>query len=452
MTTVDLSRANVQAPPTPNKWDIIPIHTSDRGTFKFCRRQWAWSSPSKRNLIPKAMVHGIRDYFWFGTGIHYALEHYYHPGLKEDPEVTFATWFDLQWNGGLITEDELPNFVDRHPVLTGNHKVEIDLADMKAIEASIPIYKVQGLLDILPNPDVDLFMNYRDLGIGMMKFYKTYAEINDNFVVIATEHDFSVPILDPSTDGVMYALDTRTPPGNWEPDYTVENIYGPLMRGHHTGILKQVHARGRQDLLIQDQQSGRFGIQDYKTTSRLDDDYFRHLELDEQCTTYLWAAEREATMHDLEYRECDYITYQAMLKAYPKPPTITTRGIPSISRADESCTAKMFEDTINSNPAWKEMFARDEKWQNYYTWLLEIGDKRFIDRKDVWRNRTQRKNAGLRLYYEAMDMLNSPALYPNPTKTYGCLNCIFRAPCIAAEDGSDYESMLQDGYEPNWDR
>jgi hypothetical protein len=49
-------------------------------------------------------------------------------------------------------------------------------------------------------------------------------------------------------------------------------------------------------------------------------------------------------------------------------------------------------------------------------------------------------------------MLNDPVPYPNPTKNYGCLNCVFRGPCIAAESGDDYAAMLEDGFMPNWDR
>lgn len=98
------------------------------------------------------------------------------------------------------------------------------------------------------------------------------------------------------------------------------------------------------------------------------------------------------------------------------------------------------------------VFDNNIKWQNYYEWLLEIGDRRFIDRRDIRRNWAQKRNMGTRVYAEALDMLESPALYPNPTKNYGCLNCVFRAPCIAAEDGSDYEAILADGYLPNWDR
>ena len=43
-------------------------------------------------------------------------------------------------------------------------------------------------------------------------------------------------------------------------------------------------------------------------------------------------------------------------------------------------------------------------------------------------------------------------LYPNPRKEYLCLNCIFRSPCIAAEDGSDWRWMLDNNYIKNYDR
>src|SRR3982751_2415039 len=118
MTVHDFSLVNKQSPPTPNKWDIIPIHTSDRGTFKHCRRQWWLSSPSMRNLIPTAKVHGIREYLWFGTGIHYALQQFYNPGLKEDPALRWLEWFDLQWDGGYVSDEQVSEFVDRDPQKT----------------------------------------------------------------------------------------------------------------------------------------------------------------------------------------------------------------------------------------------------------------------------------------------------------------------------------------------
>jgi hypothetical protein len=428
---------------TPSKWDIIPIHTSDRANFKACRRRWAWSSPAYHNLIPKAAVHGIRAPLWFGTGIHAALEKFYDPTLKQDPVAVWLAWFDLQWNGGIITEKEVKEFIDRDP--------------QKLHDGT---YKVDGLRDILPNPDV-IRMNsidyhpeqIRELGEKMMEYYKEYAPTHDDFRVIAVEHDFSVPVLDTQGEA-LYMRDEREMPEDWEPT-TVTNKYGPLVDVHASvpghGYMKQVHARGRMDKIIQEIPDGRYGILDHKTTSRLDDDYFRHLDLDEQCTTYLWAGQQEAILHELEYDNLDFIIYEAINKAWPKPPTKLKSGMPSLDRSKESTTAEMFEQFVIDN-GLKVIFDADPKMQGYYTWLLETGDKRFIHREYTWRNKIQRQNAGIRLYYEAVDMLSDPRLYPNPRKEYGCLNCIFRGPCIAVEDGSDWKHMIDNGYVQNWDR
>jgi hypothetical protein len=94
----------------------------------------------------------------------------------------------------------------------------------------------------------------------------------------------------------------------------------------------------------------------------------------------------------------------------------------------------------------------DEKMQAYYTYLVEKGDSQFIQRHPVRRNAAQKQNAGLRLYMEAMDMLDNPRIYPNPSKNYSCLKCRFRGPCLAVESNRDWEDMIKDGYQSNYDR
>ncbi len=448
---LDMSHMAVTPPPRPSKWDIIPIHSSDRATFKFCRRQWAWSSPSRLNLIPRADVYGVDKNLWFGTGIHDALEQYYNPTLKRDPAEAWQTWFELQWRGGIVTADEVKQFVDRNPRPHRND----------AIYAEDTHYIVDGLCDILPDTHMseEQFMELKDLGTGMMKFYKGYAEANDNFRVISLEHDFSVPVIN-SKGEVLYAVDDRIMPDGWEPDFDAGNEFGPLMYvpdtsyDEHSGqfvVKKQVHVRGRIDMIIQEQEFGRMGCIDHKTAARVDEDYFRHLELDEQSTSYLSFGELEARINGLEYQSLEFITYQAMLKGYPKPPTITTRGLPSLNRNDETTTAELFAKAIKEL-GLEGVYAVDTKMQNYYTYLLELGDKRYIQRTDTWRNRMQKKNAMIRLYHESVDMLSHPVAYPNPSKNYGCINCKFRTACIQAESGDDYMQTLEDGYIPNWDR
>lgn len=461
MSTVDLSGVYLEAPPKPDKYDIIPIHASDRARFKFCRRQWYWSSPAHRNLVPKVTVNGIIFPLWFGTGIHHALEKFYNPIIREDPVVVFNTWFNLQYNGGLCTEADLNEhgLWDRSPAPVNRELIGDDVFKLNPQFTDATIYNIRGLSELLPMPDHEKFEEHLELGRGMLSFYKQYAEANDNFRVIAVEHDFSIPLLDPVTGDLLYMVDYRETPDDWEPNYKAENLYGPLMRGSMHGdargnryFEKQVHARGRMDLIIQDNETGMIGIKDYKTAATINDDYFRHLDLDEQVTTYTWAAEQEAKLHGLSYTNIDFIIYEALLKAYPKPPNITQRGYPSLDRTKESTTAPMFEKTIEVL-GLQNWYNFDEKAQSYYAWLLDKGDSRFIDRHPVRRNKHQKKSCGDRLYYEALDMLNPDlVMYPNPTKNYACLNCIFRSPCVMMEDGSDAEVVLKDGYQRNHDR
>lgn len=451
---VQFADTAVQEVTTPSKWDIIPIHSSDRASFKFCRRAWKWSSPNQFNLVPMASVYGVDKNLWFGTGCHYSLERYYNPVIQEPPDVAFATWFDLQWKGGIVTEDEVKHFADRNPRIF----IGVDVGTEPS-SVSEPVYKVDGLKDILPDSALneELFLGMRETGIGMMKFYKEYAEAHDNFRVVAVEHDFSVPVLNEAGE-VLYKVDNRKMPDGWEPDFGVENAFGPLMQeiGYDDSeqllrYKKQVHVRGRMDIIIQELEHGRYGIRDYKTTSKLDEDYFRHMELDEQSTSYLTFGEIEGKIYNREYQELEFIDYIGLYKGYPQPPTVLKSGLPSLARSTETTTAKMFEEFIVKN-GLKPVFDLDEKMQNYYAWLLETGDKRYINIKREWRNRHQRLNAMIRLYYEAIDMLSDPVPYPNPTKNFACLNCRFRTPCIQAESGDDYKQTLEDGYVPNWDR
>jgi hypothetical protein len=113
----------------------------------------------------------------------------------------------------------------------------------------------------------------------------------------------------------------------------------------------------------------------------------------------------------------------------------------------------MFEAYVRDNnlTGWFQS-EKGAKAQGYYTWLLEQGDRNFIIREPVYRNVHEAYNTGEQIRQIARDMLNSPALYPHPTGDFSCVKCAFRAPCIAKDDGSDYEAILEDGYEKNRDR
>lgn len=410
------------SPVLPDKYDIIPIHGSDMAAYKRCRRYWDWTSPARNNLRRRVEIHGVNIPLWFGTGIHYALEKMYDPLLKHDPVESFTTWYEYQWNGGMVTEDWLDLTYDINPRYGGEWIG--DPGDVKTIHKT---WNIRGLRELLPNVEVvqEEFEFHRELGIGMMEFYKHYAEKNDDFIVVAAESSFSIPL-------EFEALDRREESPN----------YGKML---------EVHARGKRDAVVYFTETDKFALIDHKTAERVDEDYFAKLDMDEQCSTYLWA-----TLHEQDApwtaKTVDRVIYQALRKRYPKPPTITTKDLPSINRQQEGTTAEMFKDSILGHPMREAWFQQDEKAQNYYTFLLEQGDENFITRELVTRNKYEIASTERHIKMIAQEMVGDPMIYPNPNGTWLCLHCAFRSPCISANDGSDWQGMLSDGYEQNRDR
>lgn len=414
----------VRLPPAiPSKYDIIPIHASDLGNFLKCRRRWNWSSPMRNNLVPDVSQTGVVLPLWFGSGIHWALRHYYDPILSRDPVETFKTWWQLQWSGGLVPESWLETIYDRNPK---------EVEWQEGYEE--PMYRVKGLKHILYDADFEEFEQHRELGIGMMEYYKSYAEQFDDFKVIMVEHTFSIPITHPETGEILRAIDPRD------------------------GVEKEVHLRGTQDAVVQSLETSKFGILEHKTAARIDQEYFAKLDKDPQVTTYMYAGEREAKNHGLAYTRIDFTIYNAIRKAFPRPPTKVRGGVFSIDRTKESTTPELLREFIEDEGI-QVIVDSDEKLKAYVDYVNSIGHEQFIIRnnpqkgtKPITRNRFEIRNAGVQLYWKAFDMLNDPVLYPNPTGDRYCTRCPFRGPCIAIDDGSDYVMMLNDGFERNWTR
>jgi ATP-dependent helicase/DNAse subunit B len=265
------------------------------------------------------------------------------------------------------------------------------------------------------------FAYHMDLGQGMLRFYTEWAKLNDDFEVVNTEHLFSVPT------GQACDIGPR------------KNL--------------PVYYRGRMDMVVRDKRTDRYGVMDHKTSSRHDDeDFLLKLDMDEQVTRYMWAAQEEADLYDLPYKKIDFVLYNVLFKAYPKPPTMTTRDLPSLDRQKEMTTSGLFSEVIMRDEALKQWFIENEKAQSYYEWLKEIGDKRFIHRELVKRNDYELRACGDRIKMEIEDML-SPNLniYPNATGEWYCIKCPFRGPCLATNDGTDVQYMLDINYEPNMD-
>lgn len=421
MNKAAITEGRELAPAIPSKYDIIPIHQSDAANFKRCRRRWEWSSPMRLNLTGKVSQLGVYMPLWFGSGIHYALQQYYDPNFQRDPVEAFVYWYDLVWRGGTVTEEQLELSYDPKP-----KEIAVQEIPPKGWESIYHRrFKILGLYDLLADPDEDEFEEHKELGINMMKFYREYAKKHDNFRVIAAEHTFSVPIRNPTTGEVMRAIDPRD------------------------GNEKEVHARGKQDAVIEMLDSGLYGILEHKSAVDIGEGYFDKLDKDEQCTRYLWAGQQEAELHDLVYKKLSFVIYNAIRKNYPRPPTPLNSGLFSIDRSKESTTYELLMQYIQERNIGL-VVANDEKRQAYIEYVREAGDEQFIERRLVPRNKFEMIACGERMWMEAQDMLTpSLNIYPNPTGDWACLKCAFRGPCIARDDGSDWEQMLRDNYQLN---
>lgn len=66
------------------------IRTSDRSSFRRCRRKWGWHSALKHNL----QIKDTPSYFWLGTGGHFALEDYHGWNRYGHPVEGFRAYVD----------------------------------------------------------------------------------------------------------------------------------------------------------------------------------------------------------------------------------------------------------------------------------------------------------------------------------------------------------------------
>jgi hypothetical protein len=406
----------------PSKYDIIPIHTSDVANFLRCRRYWNWSSPARSNLRHRVEQYGINTNLWFGSGIHFALESYYNPLLQRSPVEAFQTWFEYQWNGGIVTPDWLDRTYDIKPEAYASHP-----------DYGVTLWKIRGLKDLHPDPRHEEFEELRQLGIGMMEFYKGWAPKHDNFEVVAAEALFSVPVIT-NDRRILTSVDTREESPNF-------------------GKRLEVHARGKRDTIIYDPENDQYGLIDYKTASKIDEDYFLKLENDAQVSNYMWASQMEARMFSLPWRTISFCIYQAMWKQYPHEVITLADGLrPSLDRSKQSCTAEMFADHI-ANTGLQAWYDDDVKAQAFYNYLVAEADTRFINRERAYRSQIALRTTGEELAMIAEEMLaENLKIYKRPSGDRNCTRCVFRAPCLAMDDGADWPSMIEAGYEQNRDR
>lgn len=186
---------------------------------------------------------------------------------------------------------------------------------------------------------------------------------------------------------------------------------------------------------------GRLWVLDWKTAGKFDSAKW---ETDPQVSAYTWAA-------SLIYgKRFEGVVMVQFLKTPPEPPKMLKPGkdgLPKFSKdKSQACNYDLYYAAL------KEAFGYiPDEYSDHLTMLgrqdTPEGDN-FIRWDFIRRNWDFCDAERNKLVLIAKDMLNKKLpMYPNPTRDCSW-DCPFRVPCIAMDDGSDYEEILRSNYMP----
>lgn len=246
------------------------------------------------------------------------------------------------------------------------------------------------------------FEERKALGLGMLRNYVRWAPTVDNFTPVKVEVDFEVPITNPDTGEQMICACHGWP---------------VFYQGRIDGIVRDIY--------------GGYWILEHKTAGQFMDDSF--LVLDDQCTSYAWAlAQIGVRVRGILYNEA--------LKDFPEPPqmlkSVRESRRFSVNRSQRT-TYDIYLKTI------QEAGENIAAYADFLEFLREKGNG-FFRRTTVYRNDGELEIVGRRIYDEACDQLNPDLrIYPNPNR-FSCMGCSFRQPCIAKQEGTDHEFILNE--------
>jgi hypothetical protein len=384
---------------------VHEIHTSERRSFRGCRRRWDWLFHD--NLYPLTTAKPLE----FGVAFHIAMETYY------DPEKA-------SWPLDVRSELAIAAFVDK---CEDQRKAALDAWGQDYLDPSI-------------QSDYDERV---ELGIGMLRHYvERIAPTWDyGWTTEKVEVSFMLPIPHPdlkNKDGSDVYIWCKCDLcwKKWAKYYEFDPVAGPMPDGVEWKGLPVTYA-GRLDVLARDA-NGDLWVVDWKTAANIPDDHY-WLDLDDQVGSYPWALNKLG----IPVRGFVYVEIK---KAYPQPPAelkLKRNGCRySVSRQQPTT----FEDYYGFVLANDEPAVMAGCYNEFLDWLKDNPTK-FFDRHIIYHSPDKmaaiEKNIGL----EALDMINPDLrIYPSPGR-FACGGCAFRQPCLEKDNGGDYQYFLDTMYE-----
>jgi hypothetical protein len=376
---------------------VHEIHTSERRSFRGCRRRWDWIF--RESYYPIMTAKPLE----FGTAYHLAMETYYNP----------ETW---SWDREIISAYAIKAFTEK---CLQQKKKALAATDQVALDPEVEADYAERVL----------------LGQGMLKYYfeQVAPKLDAHLTPLKVEIAFMVPIPHPETgEDVWCRCDNCWK--KWfdrfcdEPDFH-DN------RARWEG-LPVVYA-GRLDALVQDSDGG-YWIVDWKTARNVSqNDEF--LYLDDQVGSYPWA------LWKLGIKVRGFL-YHEQRKGYPQPPKKNKArrlGCLFSVAKNQDVDYDTYLATIQAEDA--EAYEAGY-YDDMLTWLQEAGVE-YYKRHQIHKSDNELLEIEQNIGWEALDMINpSIRIYPSPGR-FACTYCAFRQPCLEKNARGDYQYALDTMFE-----
>lgn len=376
---------------------VHEIHTSERRSFRACRRRWDWLF--RQNYYPIVTAKPLE----FGTAYHTAMEVYYNP----------ETW---NWDREVVSQLAIKAFVDK-----------CEEQKQKAVAELGHIY-----LDGEQEAD---YAERVELGRGMLDYYFTQIAPQQDvgWKPVKVEIAFMVAIPNPETGEEVIWCKC---PQCWE---KAAKHYGWDGSEHQLGAWKglPVVYAGRLDMLAQDDK-GNYWIFDWKTARTVAEKY-DFLYLDDQIASYVWALIKLGL-------PVKGFVYHEQRKGYPQAPKKNKQrrlGCLFSVAKNQDVDYDTYLKTIMEED--KEAY-EEGAYDDMLTYLRNEGIVYFM-RHQVAKSYEELLSTERHIGLEALDMLE-PGLriYPSAGR-FGCTFCAFQQPCLEMNAGSDYQYALDTMFE-----
>lgn len=247
-----------------------------------------------------------------------------------------------------------------------------------------------------------------ELGTAMLSHYQDHWQKHDseNYRTYKTEVMFSVPITNPDTGSKI------------------------MVTHPETGEEIPATYDGRIDGIVIDKNDD-YWILEHKTAKSFSD-WPDKLPMDEQITSYIWAAE---TILDVPIKG---VIYNGLYKAAPSIPPLLKNGTLSKNKQIRT-TGKVYRAEI-------EKHGLDVDDYGDFLQMLDLKGNPFFKREYVMRSREEILMQQAQIFFEAKEMLGVENYYPNPTRDCSW-DCDFKEVCSIMQAKGDPEPYIDMMYE-----